>query len=250
MVTTVIVAWGQGENPSRKFFGEAPNAGGRARELALRDFRERPGAFWIKEIDLPLPPPEAIQRVWPEAQNDPTVAGWRAFSADAITGRRLPSYVTRRGLWVVNGLKLPADYVRFVERSERSPDWRFKEGLDSYGRPSGLHFYPYRTLKETTLETTQLAEHFGTRYAPHFTPADEEAARARCEAQCPGFLPDLNDFSKIVWFGRTPTGEPVCFDFRDNPREPSIIYWPDMYCLWRRVAPDFTNFAALLEPAW
>ena len=84
---------------------------------------------------MPLPVPEAIQRVWPEAQNDSTLVAWRAFSADVITGRRPPPYVTRGGVWVVNGLKLPADYVPFIKQSERAPDWGFKEGVDAYGRP-------------------------------------------------------------------------------------------------------------------
>jgi hypothetical protein len=106
----------------------------------------------------------------------------------------------------VNGLTLPADYVPFVKRSEHAPDWRFKGEVDAYGRPCGLRFFPHRTLEETQWETVGLAEHFSPMYTRLYTPAAEAAHLARAEAEYPGFLPDINDFSKIVWFGRTATG--------------------------------------------
>jgi SMI1/KNR4 family protein SUKH-1 len=149
---------------------------------------------------------------------------------------------------VVNGLKLPDSFVEFRHRDNGRFDWTLKGDVDAYGRPCGLVFFPYRTPEEIEWETSTLAEYFSPVWSPEYSPADEERRRARCEAELPGFLPDITDFSKIVWFGRTPTGCPVCFDFRENLQEPSIIYCPDMYSLWRRVAPDFETLVALLEP--
>ena len=61
----------------------------------------------------------------------------------------------------------------------------------------------------------------------------------------PRFIPDIVDFSKIVCFGMSADGAPFCFDFRDNLEQPSVIWWADAY--WRRVAPDFDSFVALLD---
>lgn len=81
MATSVIVVWGYSETPASGFFREAPDAGPTTWRLAVRcGFEERHEPFWIKEITLPLAVPEALQRVWQEAQNDPTVAGWQELT--------------------------------------------------------------------------------------------------------------------------------------------------------------------------
>jgi hypothetical protein len=250
MATTVVLVWGNRAAPERVFFREAPDAEGWWRELALRDFWKHPESFWIKGFVLPLSVSEAIHRVSPEALDDPSVEGWRVFCGEVINQEPPPSYVTQDGRWVVNGLTLPADYVPFVMRSEHASDWRFKGAVDVYGRPCAPQFFPYRTLEETVEETLGLTDSFSPRYSRLHTPEAAELDRARCEAKLPGFLPDIVDFSKIAWFGRTATGSPVCFDFRESILEPSIIYWPDRYCHWRRVAPNFPALVALLEPAW
>jgi SMI1/KNR4 family protein SUKH-1 len=250
MATTIVLVWGNGANPERAFFQKTPDAEGWWRELALRDFRKHPEAFWTKAFILPLAVAEAIRRVSPEVQKDLSVEGWRVFCGDVVNQEPPPSCVTQDGLWVVNGLTLPADYAPFVKRSEHAPDWHFKGQADAYGRPCGAQFFPYRTLEQTVGETLGLTEFFSPGYTRLYTPQAEEQDWVRCEAERPGFLPDIADFSKIVWFGRTPAGEPVCFDFRESTQEPSIIYCPDMYCHWRRVAPNFHAFVALLEPAW
>src|SRR5438034_453169 len=63
---------------------------------------------------------------------------------------------------------------------------------------------------------------------------DAESANRR------GFIPFITDFSEIVQFGYAGDGAAYCFDYRENPDEPSIIHWNEAY--WRRVAPHFQYF--------
>jgi hypothetical protein len=113
MATTVVLVWGNGANPEHAFFRKTPDAEGWWRELALRDFWNHSEAFWIKAFVLPLPDSQAIRRVSPEAQADPSVEGWRVFCGEVINREPPPSNITQDGRWVVNGLTLPADYVPF-----------------------------------------------------------------------------------------------------------------------------------------
>ena len=66
------------------------------------------------------------------------------------------------------------------------------------------------------------------------------------QAEVPGFLPYIGDYSQIVVFGSTGSGDPFCLDYRDDPQEPKVIFFQDGY--WQRVAPNFDAFWELLEP--
>jgi SMI1/KNR4 family protein SUKH-1 len=64
----------------------------------------------------------------------------------------------------------------------------------------------------------------------------------------PGYIPCIDDFSKIVQFGTDSGGAyPFAFDFRENPGEPSVIYWY-RGAYWRRVALNFETSIALYQP--
>jgi hypothetical protein len=76
---TRIIIWGDDE-PQNAFFREAPIAGPAGHRFADRlglESKHEPN--WVKEIVLALPVRETLQRVWEEAQNDATVAGWQEF---------------------------------------------------------------------------------------------------------------------------------------------------------------------------
>jgi hypothetical protein len=75
---------------------------------------------------------------------------------------------------------------------------------------------------------------------------EQIAKRNAAAADWPGAIPYIRDFSQIVQFGRSGSGEAFCFDFRDNRQEPSVIFWDD--CYWRRVASDFEIFIDLFKP--
>lgn len=95
----------------------------------------------------------------------------------------------------------------------------------------------FRKMPEKSIAT--LAE-----LPKHFAP-DGFYGEPSVEADAPGYIPDIVDFSKIVCFGISGDGAPFCFDFRDNESNPSVIWWDDVY--WRRVAPDFASFLELFD---
>ena len=56
---------------------------------------------------------------------------------------------------------------------------------------------------------------------------------------------DIVDFSQIVCFAIAGGGEPFCFDFRESPNPPSVIWWDDVF--WRKVSPEFEAFLQLFD---
>src|SRR4051812_11455197 len=77
--------------------------------------------------------------------------------------------------------------------------------------------------------------------APHY-----EGEDALHEAWNPGFIPYINDYSKILCFGKSGSDHPICLDYRDNLKDPQIIAHAETH--WRRVAPNFTDYKELIEP--
>jgi hypothetical protein len=139
---------------------------------------------------------------------------------------------------VVNGLKLPWTFVELINLTDQPFNWVPKDGewgVEAYGE--ALDVLPleiYTSLEMTEWATAQLQTLYGEgRF--HQLPAD---------AKKHDF--DLSDISKIVWFGQTASGEAYCFNYQENPSEPSVIYWDDG--CWRRVAPNFESFISLFEP--
>lgn len=61
----------------------------------------------------------------------------------------------------------------------------------------------------------------------------------------PGFIEDITDFSLLLCFGISGDGSPFCLDYRNNPKEPEVIWWDDVY--WRKISPNFAEFVKLLD---
>jgi hypothetical protein len=145
---------------------------------------------------------------------------------------------------VVNRLKLPESFVRFIHESEAGP-WYPKVEVDAYGQPfDATDFEAFGRLEWIEQHTADLAQYFGVGHLP----ADEVQRWTEKERDSPGFIPYISDFSRIVQFGRSGSGEPFCFDYRENLKEPSVIHFDDRGSHWRRVAPNFRTFIALFEP--
>jgi hypothetical protein len=163
-------------------------------------------------------------------------------------------------LMVVNGLKLPDALVALIDRPEPIVWWVPKGGDEQWvfkGGEGGVYWAPkgdadrhdyldmlelIRSLKEIEEETNTLPIAF---HVAEYTP-EEIAEWNAMFANLRGFMPFITDFSQIVQFGYAGDGAAYCFDYRENPDEPSIIHWADGY--WRRVAPHFRYFIDLFEP--
>jgi hypothetical protein len=158
-----------------------------------------------------------------------------------------------------NDLKLPEAFVALVDRPKPLVYWEPKGGPNAWmfkGGEGGLYWVPKgdadsddilpglilpRSLAQIEEETNKLPVRY---HLDDYTP--EEIAKGDAEdADLPGFIPFISDFSQIVVFGHNDMGEDYCFDYRENPDGPSIIHWNDSY--WRRVAPNFDAFISLFE---
>jgi SMI1 / KNR4 family (SUKH-1) len=146
---------------------------------------------------------------------------------------------------VVHGLNLPTAFETFVRTFDGTLlYWVLGGGVDAYGNRFAADFETTTNLSLIEQSTKELALYFGAGdMPPEVVEKGLQEARTR-----PGFIPYIEDFSKIVWFGRTAAGAPYCFDFRENERQPSIIHWDDGGGHWRRIAPDFQTFIGLLDP--
>jgi hypothetical protein len=163
----------------------------------------------------------------------------------------------------VNGLRLPDAFVALIDRPEPLTDWVLKGGDQAwiykggegglYWIPSGdafdsadplwcLSTYRFKSLAEIEEATGKLPVTF---HVAEYT-AEEIAEWDAEYAHLPGFLPFISDFSRIVYFCDNGMAEALCFDYRQNPDEPSVIHWDEAY--WRRFAPNFDYFISLFEP--
>jgi hypothetical protein len=145
----------------------------------------------------------------------------------------------------VNGRELPASFAKFLE-AHRYTNWDPKAGVDTNGDPLDTDFEPFDTVQQMEQNTVELARSFGVakKWSPELLRSQIEKAQTY-----PGFIPYIEDFSKIVQFGRKLTGAPFCFDFRGNDQEPLVIHWEDGGCYWRQLAPSFDTFISLFERA-
>jgi hypothetical protein len=159
----------------------------------------------------------------------------------------------------VNGLKLPDAFVALIDRPMPLLWWEPKEGINWL--PSGESYAVglvgdevvdercwfrcnlelFENLKEIKEETDRLPVTF---HLDDYTPEEIERGDA-LDADLPGFIPFITDFSRIVAFAQTADDEYYCFDCRGNPNEPNIILWDDS--CWRRLAPNFDTFINLFE---
>ena len=140
----------------------------------------------------------------------------------------------------INGLKMPHLFVEAIREGILRRDigsWELRDNVDAYGNPLESELGEvYEDIETIVRETQELPKY----YAP-----DGFYGEPSEEANEPGYIPDIVDFSKIVCFGTSADGAPFCFDFRDDESNPSIIWWDDVY--WRRVAPDFASFLKLFD---
>jgi hypothetical protein len=144
----------------------------------------------------------------------------------------------------VNGLQLPASFVQLI-REGKMPGpgrgWRLKKERDAYGRPWEAYVFRFYEDEQTIARATaETAQDFADLTPEELQEANDDAAKE------PGFIPFINDFSKILQFGEGGASESICFDYRENLKEPSVIYWADVY--WRRVARNFEQFVGLWRP--
>ena len=139
----------------------------------------------------------------------------------------------------INGLKLPNSFVEVIHNHTLRREigaWWLRE-VDAYGNHLDSDLGEiYETEDSIIQETKLLSKHFASD-GYYGEPSEWQNE--------PGFIPDIVDFSKIVCFGMSGDGAPFCFDYRVNLEKPSVIWWADAY--WRRVAPDFDLFVALLD---
>src|SRR5437016_1420565 len=105
---------------------------------------------------------------------------------------------------VVNGFQLPGAFVQLAEAirdGKKHPLWAQTRHFDAYGSPwwSDLTISSdEETIREDTEFLTRAFERNGFQQANAHT--DE-----------PGSILDFTDVSRLVWFGRTGSGEPFCF---------------------------------------
>ncbi len=137
----------------------------------------------------------------------------------------------------VKGLRLPAVYVDALGQAiyPHAGVLVPVEHQDAYG-------HPFTTDLAAVLADEESMQRASARLAYGFEADDWYGAR---EAAIPGGIADIVDFSLVVWFGASSEGEPFCFDFRADQRNPSIICWDGDALYWRRIAPDFEALLAV-----
>ena len=135
---------------------------------------------------------------------------------------------------------LPLTFVRMCKDgtfARLKGCWELKELKDSYGNKLETELGQVLCEEsERRRESEALKE--GFRVGDGYGTSDPEFAG-------PGAIKDIVDFGEIVTFAISGDGAPFCFDYRENPAYPSIIWWDDVY--WRRVSPDFDSFCQLFN---
>jgi hypothetical protein len=137
---------------------------------------------------------------------------------------------------VVGGFELPAAFVQLceaIQRGEAPIEWGLKENVDAYGRPwevADLRFYRDPAEMQFWTERFRHDDRFQVRRV----------------------FDDFTDVANLVWFAHATNGTGYCFDFGEDPKEPSVVYF---HGDGRRVAPNFESFIALFvdvreTPQW
>jgi hypothetical protein len=141
----------------------------------------------------------------------------------------------------IAGWKLPVAFLRVIadgSLNRQAGSWPLRSATDTYGHPLetelGEVYQDQRTILRETLALPD-----------GFDPTVLIGADSEDYSSEPGFIPDITDFRAIVCFGIAGDGAPFCLDFREDPQNPSIIWWDDVY--WRRIAPDFVTFLGLFD---
>jgi hypothetical protein len=113
--------------------------------------------------------------------------------------------------------------------------WNLKRDVDAYGNHLEADLGDVFDLSTIAAKSATQAKDFQ---------ADGVYGSSDPELAGPGAIPDVTDFSEVLWFADSGDGAPWCLDYRAG-LPPSVIWWDDVY--WRRVAPDFGAFLALFD---
>src|SRR5205809_3239115 len=110
----------------------------------------------------------------------------------------------------VKGLQLPAALVQMIHDGETA--WMLKKLVDAYGdefnTDDTLDLYgDLETIRQKMAELRR-----------RFPPGYEKEANG--DPNRPGFIPYILDFSQIVPFAYTGSGDTYWLDYRDNHQEP------------------------------
>lgn len=119
--------------------------------------------------------------------------------------------------------------------TRRRGSWPLLQGQDYYGNPLETELgLVFQTEDERRGQTLDLPRQFR---------ADGDYGQNPVASLARGMIEDIKDFDQILWFAIAGDGSPFCLDYRDNPQEPSVIWWDDT--CWRRLAPSFRDFCVL-----
>lgn len=114
--------------------------------------------------------------------------------------------------------------------------WALRSNADYYGHFLETELGEVHSTAESLLKATLSLP---VNFPPDYAEGPDEFAGE------PGHIPYICDFSSLVEFGTSGDGAPFCLDYRENPQEPSVIWWDDAY--WRRLAPTFADFITLFD---
>jgi hypothetical protein len=172
---------------------------------------------------------------------------WRRVAPNFAAFMDLLEPYEREKFWQhareLSGFPLPEAFVQLCEaiRRDEAPDkWEPREDVDADG-------HPYET-SELLLFTEPDVIAQETRSMHCDFREDDRLQHDEEERHQPGFIQDFTGVDNYVQFGKSETGEPFCFDFGADPKEPSVVTWADSDCYWRRLAPNLTAFMALFVP--
>jgi hypothetical protein len=143
----------------------------------------------------------------------------------------------------INGLKLPPAFVhdlRGGRLSSGNGSWELHHNENAYGEPLETELaHVFDSAARIQKETDEMPANYTS-----INVEDVEGYTETCGVQ-PGEIPYIWDFSQIVCFAVAGDGAPFCFDYREDPEEPRVIWWADAY--WQRIAPDYSSFIQLFN---
>jgi hypothetical protein len=143
----------------------------------------------------------------------------------------------------INGLKLPSAFVQDLQRGHlhrQRGSWELKKNESAYDEPLETELsHVFESLSRIQKETDELPEGYTS-----LSVEDVAGYTDACGIQV-GEISYIWDFSHIVCFAVAGDGAPFCFDYREDPQEPRVIWWADAY--WQRVAPNYTSFIQLFD---
>jgi hypothetical protein len=140
----------------------------------------------------------------------------------------------------INDLEFPSLFIETISTGRLKREigsWELIRKVDAFGNLLETSIGEmFDTVERIRKETENLAIDFEV---------DGYYGEPAPDLEGPGAIPDILDFSEIICFAISGDGSPFCFDYRNSPDKPSVIWWDDVY--WRKIAPDFDSFIALFN---